>query len=60
MIAYETELAVLILEPLSFALYVAHIGSRMANNEATTSNTRTLLGDARELNSRVEQIVRRL
>ncbi|HIF71321.1 MAG TPA: peptide chain release factor 2 [Dehalococcoidia bacterium] len=32
----------------------------MANNESTTSNLRTLLGDARELNSRVEQIVRRL
>jgi hypothetical protein len=32
----------------------------MANNESTTSNMRTLLGDAEELNSRVEQIVRRL
>jgi len=30
----------------------------MANNETTTSNMRTLLGDAEELNSRVEEIVR--
>jgi hypothetical protein len=32
----------------------------MANYESTTSNMRTLLGDAEELNSRVDQIVRRL
>ena len=50
------------LVPKSFCFVplLAHAGANMANNEATTSNTRTLLGDARELNTRVEQIVRRL
>jgi hypothetical protein len=60
MIAYETKRAVLMPKSLSFVCFLGHAGANMANNEATTSNTRTLLGDARELTSRVEQIVRRL